>query len=429
MNSVAQPHYDPTTDALDGAVDVLVVGAGPAGAAAAYWLTGHGHSVTVIERRSGPRDKTCAGALTPRAVAQLTDMGLDEAMTPFHRTSGVRISGGGRTRSAPWPLHPRFPAHGLVVRRNEFDQLLIEHAVAAGATLAEGVEAVRPLMSRGFVRGAVVRGPSGELRDLPARYVVVADGANSRFGRSLGTFRAREWPYASAIRGYWSTPRHDETWIESAVDLRDRNGQMLPGFAFVLPVGDGTASIGVGVLSTARDFTSVNTTHVLESFVDSIAASWSLDPQRPIGKPASGRIPMGSSVEPKAGPTYLVVGDAAGVVNPLSGDGIDYALETGRIGAEVLHSALLTNDPSALQHYPRRLDDLFGQYFKVGRLFARMIGRPTVMRQLSRAGLRNQSVLNASLRIAANELRPDTTGPGELTYRTLAALSRLAPES
>ena len=132
-------------------------------------------------------------------------------------------------------------------------------------------------------------------------------------------------------------------------------------------------------------------------------------------------------MSPNAGPTYLVVGDAAGVVNPFNGDGIDYAYETGRLAAEVLHEALASNDASALQQYSKRLDNEYGQYFKVARLFARAAGRPTVMRRLARTGIANQTLLEWVVRIMTNELRPGETGPPEIAYRTASAIARLAP--
>ena len=410
-------------------VDVLVVGAGPAGAAAAFWLASAGHAVTIVERRTFPRDKTCGDALTPRAVRQLTDMGLSNELTGFHRYEGVRVTAGDREMTLQWPDHDEFPRHGYVVRRGVLDEVVVRHAVAAGATLLEGHEAVRPLVSRGFVRGAVVQGPSGEPLEIMARYVVIADGANSRFGRSLGTFRARDWPYGTAIRGYWTSPRSAEPWIESALDLVDRNDKAVPGYGWVFPVGDGTVNVGVGLLSTFRDFKAVNTSHLLDSFVERIADRWQIDPAAPEQAPMSGRIPMGASVSPNAGPTYLVVGDAAGAVSPFNGDGIDYAYETGRIAADVLADALVSGDASRLQHYSKRLDAEFGQYFKVARLFARVVGRPAIMRELSRAGMHNRTLMEWVLRIMSNQLRDDETGPAELAYRAAATIAKIAPNA
>ncbi len=413
--------------------EVLVVGAGPAGAAAGYWLARHGHDVTIVEKKTFPREKTCGDGLTPRAVKQLDDMGLSSELARYHRYHGLRATGAGRELELQWPSHPVYPQHGYVVRRRELDTFVAENAVRAGATLRAGTEALQPIVDRGFVRGAVVatEGPNGDTvtSELRAELTIVADGANSRFGRALGTYRTREWPYGTAIRTYWQSPRHAEPWIESALDVKDRNGSPMPGYGWIFPVGDGTVNVGVGLLSTFRDFKGVNTTHLLDAYARQIADRWQIDPDRPEGRPTSGRIPMGGSVGPKAGPTYLVVGDAAGSVNPFNGEGIDYAYETARLAADVIHEALVEGDPTALQRYPKLLDDTYGQYFKVARLFARIIGRPALMRELTRVGMHSRPLMEWVLRIMANLLRPDELGPAEAAYKAAAALVRLAPDA
>jgi geranylgeranyl reductase family protein len=407
----------------------LVIGGGPAGAAAAYWLARHGHDVTVVERKSFPREKTCGDGLTPRAVHQLDEMGLTEQLTKFHRYNGLRATGMGRALELEWPEHPVYPSYGYVVRRRELDTMVAHNAVSAGATLLEGHDAVSPIVDRGFVRGAVVQPSEGEAIEVRARYVIVADGANSRFGRSLGTFRTREWPYGTAIRTYWESPRHAEPWIESALDVKDRNGNPMPGYGWIFPVGDGTVNIGVGLLSTFREFKAVNTTTLLDSYARQVADRWEIDPDHPECKATSGRIPMGGSVGPKAGPSYLVIGDAAGSVNPFNGEGIDYAYETAHMAANVLHEALAEGDPTALQRYPKMLDDEYGEYFKVARLFARVIGKPALMRELTRVGMHSRTLMEWVLRIMANLLRPDEIGPAEAAYKAAAKLVKLAPNA
>lgn len=414
---------------MTASIDVLVIGGGPAGASAAYWLARYGHEVTIVERKSFPREKTCGDGLTPRAVHQLDEMGLGDQLTQFHRYNGLRATGMGRQLELQWPSHPVYPQHGYVVRRRELDTMVARNAVAAGATLLEGHDALLPIVDRGFVRGAVVQPPLAEPVEIRARYVVVADGANSRFGRSLGTFRTRGWPYGTAIRTYWESPRHAEPWIESALDVKDRNGNPMPGYGWIFPVGDGTVNIGVGLLSTFREFKSVNTTHLLDSYAHQVADRWEINADKPECKATSGRIPMGGSVGPKAGPSYLVIGDAAGSVNPFNGEGIDYAYETARMAAQVLHEAIDAGDPTALQRYASLLDDEYGEYFKVARLFARVIGRPALMRELTRAGMHSRTLMEWVLRIMANLLRPDELGPAEMAYKAAAKIVRLAPNA
>ena len=410
--------------------DVLVIGAGPAGAAAGFWCATRGLDTVVLEKKHFPREKTCGDGLTPRAVKQLNDMGLGESLAQFHRYDGLRATAHGKALELHWPSHPIYPQHGYVVRRRELDQMVAFNAQRAGATLLQGHEATTPILENGRLVGATVNDKdNGTTFDVRAKYVVIADGANSRFGRALGTSRTREWPYGTAIRTYWQSPRHAEPWIESALDVKDRNGKSMPGYGWIFPVGDGTINIGVGLLSTFKNFTSVNTTHLLDSYAHMVADSWGINPDTPECKATSGKIPMGGSVGPKVGQGYLVVGDAAGSVNPFNGEGIDYAYETSRMAAEVLHEAITLNDPRALGRYQLMLDDEYGQYFKVARLFAKVIGRPVLMRELSRVGIQSRTLMEWVLRIMANLLRPDEIGPAEAAYKAAAAIVRLAPNA
>jgi geranylgeranyl reductase family protein len=408
--------------------DVLVVGGGPAGAAAAYWLADAGHDVVVVERKRFPRDKTCGDGLTPRAVRQLADMGLEDAIArDHHRVDGLRAVAHGVTLELAWPEHPIYPSHGYVVRRRDLDGLVAGHAIKAGAVVREGTEALTPVLERGLVAGAHVR-TNDTAAVVRARYVVVADGANSRFGRALGTSRDRRYPQGMAIRTYYESPLHADPWIESALDVRDRNGASLPGYGWIFPVGDGTINVGIGLLSTFRDWKSVNTSHLMEEWAATAPARWGIDPAAPLQPPTGGRLPMAGSVGPKAGPTFLVVGDAAGAVNPFNGEGIDYAYETGRLAADVIDEALRTGNGLALTRYPETLEREFGLYYKVARLFVQLIGYPALMRELTRVGMHSRSLMEWVLRIMANLLRPDEIGPAEAAYRAVALLARALPE-
>lgn len=391
----------------------------------------------MVERKVFPRDKTCGDGLTPRAVHQLQEMGLGEALTAYHRFDGLRATGHGMVLSLRWPDHPVFPNYGFVVRRCDLDPLVAAHAVAAGAVLRQGVEAKTPLYEGGRLVGAVVadkvRGTSEEIR---APFVVVAEGANTTFGRQLGSNRNKAYPQGMAIRGYFRSDRHDDPWIESALDLRDRNGHSLPGYGWIFPVGNGTINVGIGLLSTFKHYREVNTSHLLAEYVATAPAHWGISADAAVGKATGGRLPMGGSVGPKAGPGWLAVGDSAGTVNPFNGEGIDYAYETGRMAAGVLSEALVLArlgrgaeaDELAATRYPALLEDEFGRYFKVARLFAKVIGRPALMRELTRVGLHSRTLMEWVLAIMANLLRPDELGPAEAAYKAAAALARLVPE-
>src|SRR5438309_2408859 len=415
--------------------DVVVVGGGPAGAACAYWLASAGWDVLMVERKRYPREKTCGDGLTPRAVRQLTDMGVGGELAGHHRFDGLRSIAFGRELELRWPDHPDFPPYGYVRPGSVLDRMVAERAVKAGATLWQQTEALEPVREGGLVRGALVRrkegartGSEGSTQEVRARYLVVADGANSRFGRALGTSRDRSHPQGMAIRGYFVSPRHAEAWIESHLDVRDRDGNVLPGYGWIFPVGDGRVNVGVGLLSTFHRWKAVNTSQLMEAFVDHAPRSWEISADTSCGPPTGGRLPMSFSVGPTTGPTHVVVGDAAGAINPFNGEGIAYAYETGRLAATVLDRALVSGDGLALAEYDAEIERRYALYYKVARAFVKIIGRPELMRALVSTGMRSRTLMEWVLRIMANLIREDELGPAEAAYRAVAALARVAPE-
>jgi len=362
-------------------------------------------------------------------VFQLEEMGLGERLAGCQRFDGLRSIAHGVTLELEWPAHPLYPSYGYVVRRRDLDEMVAEQAVKAGATLRPATEAVAPLVAGGLVTGALVHDKEeGRDEEVRAKYLVVADGANSRFGRALGTARDRTYPLGMAVRGYFTSPRHDDPWIESHLDLRDKEGNHLPGYGWVFPVGDGTINVGVGLLSTFAGWKNVNTSHLMDAFCETAPEYWDISPDTSCGPPTGGKLPTGLSVQPKVGPTWLTVGDAAGSVNPFNGEGISVAYETGRLAAESVSEALTTGDGLALARYGDRLEEAYGLYFKVARAFVRAIGNPAVMRELTRVGFQSRTLMEWVLRIMANLLRPDELGPAEAAYKAVARLVAVAPE-
>ncbi len=284
---------NPTNPAADHECDVLVIGAGPSGSSCAYWLAKAGHDVVLVERKAFPREKTCGDGLTPRSVRQLQDMGLAQELASCHRYEGLRSHGFGRSLELPWPAVPGLPRYGYVVTRKDLDAMVADHAAKAGATLWGHTEAAEPIMEGPALRGAhlVAKGEDGHSGRVTARYVVVADGANSRFGWSIGNQRNRSYPQGMALRGYWTSPRHDEPWIDSWLDLRDQAGNAMPGYGWIFPLGDGRVNVGVGLLTTSAKWKGANTTQMLEAFCSFVPKSWGISPETCLRQPPAAGSP------------------------------------------------------------------------------------------------------------------------------------------
>ncbi len=418
--------------------DVVIVGGGPSGAACAYWLADAGWSVCLIEKKTYPREKTCGDGLTPRSVHQLAAMGLEsEVAAHGHRYDGLRAFGFGASLELHWPEHPVFPAYGYTITRFDLDGLVAQRAESAGAIVVVGAEATELLeVSRPSgeelpgARGVARRdAKSGDVAEVHGRFVVIADGQNSRLGRSLGVERVRDWPLGMALRGYYSSERHDEPWIESHLDIRSPEGEVVPGYGWIFPLGDGRVNVGVGLLSTGGKWKGVNTTKLQEYFVAQVAQSWGLSEATRLSDPTGGRLPMGVARGPRVGATTLVIGDAAGTINPFNGEGIAYGYESGRLAAGVLGEALSADDPSLLALYDVRLDEAYGEYYKVARAFVRLISEPAILAACVGVGMRVEPLMRELLAVMANLMRNDRSGPAEVGYRALARLVDVVPES
>jgi geranylgeranyl reductase family protein len=408
------------------APDALVVGGGPGGSAAAYWLAKAGFEVLLVEKKEYPRVKTCGDGLTPRSIHQLLEMGFDFGVPEFHRCHGLRAFSGDLMLELEWPEHPVYPNWGGVIRRADLDGQVAMLAEKQGVTVVQHAEAA-PVLGDGRISEVRLHSAGDEERVTP-RVVIVADGSLSRFGRALGASRDKRRPYGLAARGYFASPRSDDGYLESHLDLRDRAGKSIPGYGWIFPLGDGTVNVGVGVLSTFRHWKGVNTSMLMDALVAAAPAHWEITPEASLGEPKGGKLPMAFSVGPRVGPNWVLVGDAAGAINPFNGEGIAYAYETGRIAARHAAAALGEGDLRALHGYDRELDEVYGLYYRVARAFVRLIGHPQAMRMLTRTGLRSRTLMEWVLRVMANLLRPDEKGGAEAAYKVVESLVRIGPE-
>jgi geranylgeranyl reductase family protein len=432
--------------------DVLVVGGGPGGSAAAYHLARHGIDVAVVEKTSYPREKVCGDGLTPRAVKAMLEMGVDTGGPGFVRNEGLRVYGPRGILDLPWPALNDWPGYGLVRTRIDFDELLARRAQQAGAVLHESTEATTPVMDRGWVVGANVRElqqtngdaapdaaandagnakpaarrkrpEAGPTRTIRAKFVLAADGASSRFAGQAGVKRDASRPLGIAARRYYRWDRAQVPWLEAWLDLYEGE-KLLPGYGWIFPIDDEVVNVGAGLLNTFHGFKDLSAQRVFDVFIKMLPADWGLNEDTAIGPVRSGPLPMGFNRRPLAEPGVLLVGDAGGLVNPFNGEGISYAMETGQMAAELVFDALEKGRPGLAQVYPTLLRQRYGKYFAMGNVFVKIIGNPKFMSFATRHGLHREWLMQFALRMMANL----TDGPkGDVHDKILAALEAVSP--
>lgn len=385
-------HLEGVTD-LPEHVEVLVVGGGPAGSAAAAWAARDGRDVLLVDAAKFPRDKTCGDGLTPRAMAELEHLGIADWTTSRVRNRGLRLNGFGRSLELEWPGKGHLPTYGSAVPRTELDDRIGRCAIDAGARRADGVRAVELDHNDAAVSAVRLRTAIG-VATVRCDKLIVADGVRSPVGKLLGRQWHRETAYGVAVRSYAKSARSDDPWITSHLELRDRDKKIQPGYGWVFPLGDGRVNLGVGTLATAKRPAEGSLRPLLELYAEQRAEDFALD-----GPPtdlASSLLPMGGAVSGIAGPNWALIGDAAACVNPLNGEGIDYGLEGGRMITELLDAKDLTDV------WPDALRTRYGQAFSIARRLAGLLTIPWLLPAAGPVAMRSNRLMQVAVRVMGN---------------------------
>lgn len=385
-------------------VDIAVIGGGPAGAATAIRAARQGAKVVVFEKGSHGRDKVCGDGLTPRAVGALDELDID--MSDAHRIRGLRMIAGKKVRELDWPATDRFPGHGAVWPRRRLDAALIDAAAAAGADIRFEREAL-PMIEGDRVIGVEAstpgdRGGKSPTEKITADLTVAASGPPGTVARMLGANRVEGETFGLAIRTYAETPRHGDEHLEAMLSLKDDHGTAVPGYGWMFPAGDGTVNIGVGALSTMKGFKKLNLNKLIDMYRGVVGDDWQLGPN--LERPRAWRLPM--STQKRFGPGWVAIGDAAGLVNPMNGEGIDYGLESGMLAADLF----IENPATTPERYDELVGERFDAFLRTGRRFSFLIGHPWILKTGLRMSVSTDAIANITLAVMGNLV--DNTTPG-----------------
>ncbi len=384
----------------------------------------------VLEKSTFPREKVCGDGLTPRGVRALVAMGISVSEDDgWVRNKGLRVIGAGRRLELAWPELSSYPGYGLVRPRTDFDEMLARRAQQAGARLIEGTTVTGPVLDdrTGRITGVTARAAgTGAERSYAARVIVAADGNSSRLSVAMGLHKRDDRPLGVAVRTYYRSPRHDDDYLESWLDLWDGD-RLLPGYGWIFGMGDGTSNVGLGLLNTSTAFGHTDYHELLRRWLRSMPAEWGFTEENRTQPIRGAALPMGFNRTPPYHNGLLLVGDAGGMVNPFNGEGIAYAMESGEILARIAAQALArprrADTERVLAGYPRALREAYGGYYALGRVFVKAIGRPDLMHFATRHGMSRPALMRFALKLLANLTDPHD---GDATDRLVNGMTKLA---
>lgn len=373
--------------------DVIIAGGGPAGATTAFYLAKRDVRVLLLDKAVFPREKVCGDGIAPRAVRALYKMGLQERIDGhFNKFHGFRFAGAGKAVvENRIPSIPGFPDHGYIIKRYDLDKIILDHARDSGAQVWENCKVSGPLVHNGCVVGVKAMRDGNEI-ELEAGVVVGADGHNSPLGKAMGLLVDDPLYRGICVRQYFEGVEdigdYLEIYAESVVN---------PGSGWVFPVTrDGVANVGVGVMLYHAQRDKINLHRFFDTLLhDSYHVAPKMRNARPISPLRGAILRLGLGGSKIECPGMILVGDAASMTNPVSGEGVTYALETGEMAANHILASRTSGkgfhiNPAA-DSFRKKLLDRYQSYFRLGMLSVKYGNKNALMRPLLAAVSKRES--------------------------------------
>jgi geranylgeranyl reductase family protein len=320
--------------------EVIVVGAGPSGSTAAMALAQRGHDVLMIDRKGFPRDKTCGDAIPGGAIEILYTLGMKERIeaADFYPAYKMLLSSPNQHEIIADLIKGPQGGDSCIVPRYKFDTVLYDHAIDSGADFCQA-QVKEPIMEDGKVKGVRIKS-NGGVQDIRAKMVIGADGVTSVIARSLLEYKHEDKHRAIALRAYIEdfevTPHMVEFYLYKGI---------LPGYAWIFPFGERKANIGLGMRLDKFRKEDKSLKEMLDVFMEIPAIKKRTTGQTKIENIATWQLNFGSKWDiPRTFDGAILIGDAAGLINPLTGGGIHNGVVSAKIAADVIHEAFCEND-------------------------------------------------------------------------------------
>jgi menaquinone-9 beta-reductase len=378
--------------------DVVIVGAGPSGSTTAYYLAKEGFNVLLLDKFIFPRDKTCGDGLTPRALHILDDMGILDAVNQVGQRSNKLelISPKGHIASSFLPKKENLCDYLLVLPRLILDNIILERAMASGAHFQA------PVRVTGIEHDGTTVLVKGEQRaktiTFRARMVIHATGANTKLLLTTGLLKKMP-PTVLTARTYYE----GITSSIDAVQCRFDNVP-LPGYGWIFPVSATSANVGIGLFRAglASRWMPKTGRGAFDTFIQSPPLQKLLAGARQSGPIKGFPIRVDFARSPTFGERTMIIGEAAGLVNPVTGEGIDYGMESGKMAAGHLSHMFASGDFSIKQlaAFDKLLRQRYQRLFVLCDRLRLLYLNPLFVNQVVRAVSRSEELMNIFLNIA-----------------------------
>ena len=386
--------------------DVIIVGGGPAGATAALYAKRRGLKTLLLDKQRFPRDKVCGDALSGRSVAVLRDLGLLEKVrelpgalvqtvtfgSPNHTVVNIDLKSSGLEHV---PM-------GFVIRREVFDNFLFQEAREVADTCIEEFSVRELVVETGEVRG--VRGNragNGEMIEFRSRIVLGADGFNSIVARKMGLYNHDPRHWVVALRCYY----RNVSDLTDHIELHYLD-EVIPGYFWIFPLENGYANVGVGMLHEYIRRRKVNLKIALENAIRDPVFEDRFKESEAVGEPVGWNLPVGSKHREIFGSGFMLLGDAAGLIDPFTGEGIGNAMYSARLAVETSEEAYAADDFSGefLSRYDERLWGAIGAELKLSHKLQQLGRIRFLLNFVIRKAARNEEVRNTIGAMIVNEV-------------------------